>query len=192
MMPKGLAGTWRAYRQVGPNLPALWNPYSPQPRGRWHRPEQRAQYFALDTDGAWAEIVSRHGCDPDLVREQRRSLWSCWLQEREIADLAAAASIASSGLDLDAMTDLDDYDYCHRLSDELRAAGYRGLLSPNASLIGAVNITLFGDRFPTPVGPGAASRGDLVNRRPDTFVLVANSAELALAPSHLLPVTRPR
>lgn len=191
-LPARASGQWLAYRQVGPMLPALWNPYRLQPFGRWHTGRERAQYFALDTDGAWAEIISRHGSDATLVAEQRRLLWNCWIQDTDLADLRSAAEINACGLDLAAMTDLYDYSYCNQLGGELRAVGYRGVLSPNACLEGAVNLTLFGDRFPSPLAPGAVSRGALANPRPQVFVLVSEASEDALAPSRLLPFVRPR
>ena len=39
------------------------------------------------------------------------------------------------------------HEEAQALADELRAAGYRGLLSPSAALAGATNLTLFGPRY---------------------------------------------
>ncbi len=39
------------------------------------------------------------------------------------------------------------HEHSQRLADDLRAAGYRGVLSPSAALPGATNLTLFGMRF---------------------------------------------
>ena len=96
--------------------------------------------------GAWAELVRferiRGGT---RAAQYRRRLWLVFVREREIADLSTFDRWADCGLD--PRTAVGDHGAAQQLGDELRAAGFRGVLSPNAALPGATNLTLFGPRY---------------------------------------------
>lgn len=151
--PTAVAGTWTAYRHTAPGIPPLWYGAGAttlrQESGRWHREgEALAQYLALSSDGAWAERVRYESIRTDVERrEDFRSLWQMRVQEDEIADLSSFDAWAACGLD--PALAVGDHAACRELADELRAAGYRGVLAPSAALdvAGAVNLTLFGERI---------------------------------------------
>ena len=48
----------------------------------------------------------------------------------------------------------------HRLADDLKDAGYRGLLTPSAALPGAVNLTIFGERYEVEISTGETAPGN--------------------------------
>jgi hypothetical protein len=192
--PRRAAGTWTAYRQVGPGWPPLWHPGpltqpTRQPSARWHdeRQGQLAQYLSLDVDGAWAELVrNEHVRDEVHRRDLPRNLWACAVQERELADLSSFAEIEARGLDPAVFVD-DDHAGARALSAELRAHGYRGLLCPSAALDGAVNLTLFDGRREL-VRHTRRALGP--NRRPELYVVCSEVADEALAPPHVLELAR--
>ena len=68
---------------------------------------------------------------------------------------------------------------------ELRDAGYRGLLSPSASLPGVTNLTLFDARRELFARPGSTP-----NIRPDLYVHVNLAADLSPPPAHILGIVR--
>jgi RES domain-containing protein len=191
--PRRAAGTWTAYRQVGPGWPPLWHPGpltqpTRQPSARWHdeRRGQLAQYLSLDVDGAWAELVrNEHVRDDRHRRDLPRNLWACTIAERELADLSSLEAIEACGLDEAAFVD-DDHAPARALAGELRAHGYRGLICPSAALPGAVNLTLFDGRRELL----AHARGSVENRRPELYVVCAEIADEALAPPHVLALAR--
>ncbi|MGB2711216.1 MAG: RES family NAD+ phosphorylase [Conexibacter sp.] len=151
--PPAVAGTWIAYRHTAIGVPPLWygagSTTLRQESGRWHRVgESLAQYLALSSDGAWAERVRYESIRTDARRlRDRRCLWQLRVQEERIADLSSFDAYAACGLDPEIA--VGDHAASQRLSSALRAAGYRGVLSPSAALDrdGAVNLTLFGERI---------------------------------------------
>lgn len=159
--PERVAGAWWAFRQVAPDWPPLYHaagePLPSQRSGRWHRQGQGyAQYLALEPLGAWAELVRYEGIrTAERAAEYRRQLWLAHVRETEIADLSTFGRWAACGLD-PAMA-VGAHEPCRLLADELRDAGYRGLLSPSAALPGATNLTLFGPRYEKVLLHGLAS-----------------------------------
>jgi len=151
--PAVRAGTWVAFRHMKPGVPPLWygagNDALRQESGRWHREgEGVAQYLALSSDGAWAERIRYEGIRTDIERRHdRQCLWQVLVMEERIADLSTFDAYEACGLD--PAIAVDDHGRSRALADELRAAGFRGVLSPSAALDveGAVNLTLFGQRI---------------------------------------------
>lgn len=191
--PTPRADTWVAFRQVARHFPPLWHPGSrrkptDQPSGRWHRSgEDYAQYFALDTDGAWSELVRYEAIRTEsqrLAADLRVRLWRCWITETDIADLGTFDEIEAVGLDPALIID-DRHEGCQDLADELRAAGYRGLLSPSAALPYGQNLTLF--------GPRREIRSHLLRgpvRNPEFFIRVSLASDEAAPPPHILDLVR--
>jgi RES domain-containing protein len=189
--PGRLSGVFPAFREVGEGYPPFWHPGSmrhptPQPSARWHREgEGYAQYCSLETDGAWAELVRWEGIRAEADRrEYRARLWQLWPEEKDIADLSMFDLIDACGLDPAIFVD-DDHTGCQALANELRAAAYRGVLAPSASLPGVVNLTLFGVRRELYGRPA-----DVNNLRPDLYVTVNLAADLSPPPDHILRVAR--
>ncbi len=149
--PGRLTGRWTAYRQVAPDWAPLYHaagePYPTQTSGRWHRSgEGYAQYLSLDSSGAWAELIRFEAIRGDArAAEYRRRLWALSVLEHNIADLATYEAYQACGLD--PRTAIGDHATSQNLADDLRSAGFRGVLSPSTALPGAVNLTLFGERF---------------------------------------------
>jgi RES domain len=149
--PARLTGEWRCYRQTSPDWPPLYHaagePVPSQSSGRWHRQgEGYAQYMALEPLGAWAELVRYEGIRGNARADAyRRNLWLVYVAEHDIADLSTFERYDACGLD--PRIAVGDHAAAQRLADDLRDAGYRGLLSPSAALVGATNLTLFGSRF---------------------------------------------
>ena len=154
-----------------------------QESGRWHREgEGYAQYLSLSAAGAWAELLrylSIH--TPALAVEQRRHLWAVTVAETQIADLADFAAWTDCGLD--PAIAVEDHTRSQSLAQELLDAGYRGVLAPSAALPGAVNLTLFGERY---------EWSPLLGPVPDPtlWLAVELAAPEAHPPTDLLAVTR--
>jgi RES domain len=191
--PARLSGEWVAFRQAGEDYPPLWHPGSryqptPQPSARWHREgEGYAQYFSLETDGAWAELVRYEGIRTDPERlEHRARLWQCWITEADVADLETFDKIVELDLDPGVFTS-DDYDRCQALADEFRRAGYRGLVTPSAALPRATNLALFGPRHELYRSQGWTPG---TNARPDLYVVVNMAADAGAPPAHIVEGTR--
>jgi RES domain len=149
--PPRTGGPWFAYRQVAPDTAPLFHAAgerSPSQRsGRWH--EQGvgyAQYLSLEPAGAWAELVryERIRFRPRAAAYVRR-LWLVYVEERDIADLRSFQAYEECGLD--PRLAVGDHPASQNLAQELLSSGYRGILSPNAALAGATNLTLFGQRY---------------------------------------------
>lgn len=146
-----MSGEWWAYRQVATGWAPLWHsagaPTPEQESARWHRKgEGYAQYLSLAPLGAWAELIRYWSIrSEDQAAEQRRDLWQVFVREQEIADLSTFDDWEACGLD--PALALGEHPPSQELADELRDAGYRGLLAPSAALPGAVNLTLFGERY---------------------------------------------
>jgi hypothetical protein len=191
--PARLSGEWVAFRQAGAGYPPLWHPGSryqptPQPSARWHREEEGyAQYFSLETDGAWAELVRYEGIRTESDRvEQRVRLWQFWITESAIADFETFDKIEATGLD-PAIFVSDDHEPCQALADELREGGYRGLLTPSAAPSGATNLTLFGPRRELYRSHGWTPAA---NARPDLYVVLNLAADAGAPPVHIIEATR--
>jgi hypothetical protein len=149
--PGRLRGEWSCYRQASPDWPPLYHaagePAPSQVSGRWHRRgEGYAQYLSLEPLGAWAELV-RYEAIHTVPRAQayRRRLWLCFVREHDIADLSTFDAYQACGVDPG--TAVGDHAASQALANDLRAAGYRGLVSPSAALTGATNLTVFGERY---------------------------------------------
>jgi RES domain len=76
----------------------------------------------------------------------KRNLWLVLVREDAIADLSSFDNYEACGLD-PAIAVEPDHDRSQDLGDDLRDAGFRGLLSPSAALPGVVNLTVFGERY---------------------------------------------
>jgi hypothetical protein len=102
--------------------------------------------MALEPPGSWSELIRyeriRHGA---RAAQYVRRLWLIHVVETDIAELSTFAAYEACGLN--PRLAVADHEPCQDLADELRGAGYRGLLSPNAALAGATNLTLFGERY---------------------------------------------
>ena len=112
---------------------------------------------------------------------------SCSCAEERIADLSSFDAWDACGLD--PALAVGDHARCQALADELRTAGYRGVLSPSAALDlpGAVNLTLFGERIehrihggPLPEAPVAPNALWL-----PTILLTDSGAPTAFAMEHV-------
>lgn len=149
--PERARGEWRCFRQVAPDWPPLYHaagePLPTQGSGRWHRQGQGyAQYLALEPMGAWAELVRFERIrGAARAAQYRRRLWLVFAREHDVADLSTFDRYEACGLD--PRLAVGPHEPARELADELRAAGYRGLLSPSAALAGATNLTLFGPRY---------------------------------------------
>jgi len=138
------------FRQVSPEWTPLYHAarelHPSQVSGRWHRMgEGYAQYMALEPMGAWAELVRYEGIRGNTrAVEYLRRLWLVLVRERDVADLGIFDRYEACGLDPRLAVGAHE-DSC-KLADDLRAAGFRGVLSPSAALVGATNLTLFGPR----------------------------------------------
>jgi RES domain len=150
--PNAVTGEWTCFRQVSPAWPPLYHnagtPAPDQESGRWHRKgEGHAQYLALAPLGAWAECVRYYSVrSPEQAREMERDLWLVFARERRVADLSSFDRYDACGLDPALAVD-PDHAASQALADELRAIGFRGVLSPSAALPGVVNLTVFGERY---------------------------------------------
>jgi RES domain len=131
--------------------------------------------MSLDPMASWAEFIRREEIhDVDQLKEARRNLWRVTVEETEIADLSSFAKIESCGLDAEVA--VGGFSASHALADDLCEAGYRGLLAPSAALPGAVNLTVFGERYEVEIATGEHAPG---NPDPSLWfpvVLVASNA----------------
>lgn len=149
--PKAVSGEWLCFRQVSPEWPPLHHnagvPAPDQEAGRWHRRgEGYAQYLALSPLGAWAECARYYGLrSPAQAREMRRNMWLVFVRETRVADLSSFDRYDMCGLD--PAVAVGEHAASQSLADELRVAGFRGVLSPSAALPGVVNLTMFGERY---------------------------------------------
>ncbi|MFT3860655.1 RES family NAD+ phosphorylase [Micropruina sp.] len=179
------------YRQVDSRNPPLFHsggaPKPIQPSGRWNRVGlEYAQYFAHSARGAWAEAIRYfHIRGKDRLDEMTRDMWAVWVACDDIADLATFDDYAACGLD-PAIAVEDDHARAQSLGHELRRAGFRGVQSPSASLSGAVNLTLFGERYEYQTDQPA----QWSNPDPDLWVPVELVAERASPIGSLMRETR--
>lgn len=96
--------------------------------------------------------------------------------EHDIADLSTFDAYTQSGLSPELA--VGPHEDCRPLADELRAAGYRGVLSPAAAYDRpeVVNLTLFGERIESQ--HYGAMPAPARNPRPDMYIatiLIADS-----------------
>jgi RES domain-containing protein len=114
---------------------------------RWHREAQGyAQYLALSPLGAWAECARYYSLrSPKAAQSMKRNLWLVFVRETRIADLSTFDKYDVCGLD--PRIAVGDHAASQALADELRTAGFRGVLSPSAALSGVINLTVFGERY---------------------------------------------
>lgn len=144
-----VASIW--YRHVSPDWPPLVHsagePHPSQESGRWHRKgEAYAQYLSESPPGAWAELIRQQSIrSVDFAEEQRRNLWLVYVDEHSVADLSTFDAWESCGLS--PSTAVGVHADAQKVADDLRAAGYRGVLSPSAALPNTTNLTLFGSRY---------------------------------------------
>ncbi len=144
------------FRQVATDWPPLYHdagePAPSQESGRWHRKgEGYAQYFALHPNGAWAELARLRSIrSPELAAEQTRDIWSIYVEQADIADLATFDAYRACGLD--PAIAVGPHTDSQVLADDLREAGYTGVLSPSAALPGVTNLTIFGVRYERTLG----------------------------------------
>jgi len=178
--PERARGRWLAHREVDPRWPPLYRGAGErtpsQETGRWHREgEGYAQYMSLDPLAAWAEFVRREEIrDEGRRRAARRNLWRITVEETDIADLSSFERMAECGLD--PKVAIGGWKASHRLAGELRDAGYRGLLTPSAALPGAVNLTVFGERYEVEISTGETAPGNPDPALWYPVTLVASSA----------------
>jgi hypothetical protein len=146
--------------------------------------------MSLDVDAAWAELVRYEHLRSETDRQDaRRRLWACFVEDHDIADLSSFATIADCGLDA-AVLVADEHAGSRALAAELAQAGFRGLLSASAALPGAVNLTLFGGRREIRHDDADLRRRGGANPLPETYIVVQELADDAIAPAHLLERTR--
>jgi hypothetical protein len=149
--PAAVAGVWVCFRQTSPEWPALYHsagtPLPDQESGRWHhRGDGYAQYLALTPLGAWAECARYFSIrSTRQAREMKRNLWMVVVRETIIADLSSFDDYDACGLD--PVIAVGDHAASQALGNELRSAGFRGVLSPSAALPGVGNLTIFGERY---------------------------------------------
>lgn len=175
--PDRVSDVWRAYRHTDRRFQPLWysgdrNVVLNQESGRWHEEgKDVAQYLALSVNGAWAERCRYASIRDDGRRlEETRMLWELQVQGRDIADLSSFDQYVACGLRPELA--IGRHEDAQPLAEELRAAGYRGVLSPAAAYDrpDAVNLTLFGDRIED--HQYGAMPDPSANPRPDLFVPV--------------------
>ena len=149
--PAAIKGEWTCFRQTDLSWPPLYHDTASTPlqdSGRWHREgEGYAQYMSLSALGAWAEYA-RYGSirNKALAPKVKRDLWVVFVRESHIADLSTFDKYEACGLDPVIAVQLDRAP-AQALADDLRAEGFRGILSPSAALPNTLNLTIFGERY---------------------------------------------
>lgn len=173
--PDRVAGVWQAHRHTDRRFQPLWYSGDPnvlltQESGRWHEQDKAvAQYLALSSNGAWAERCRAASIRDDIRRlEETRMLWEFQVKDHDIADLSSFDKYVACGLPPELA--IAEHKQSQPLADELRAAGYRGILSPSAAYDrpDAVNLTIFGERLED--HQYAAMPDPDANPRPDLFI----------------------
>jgi hypothetical protein len=149
--PSRTKASWLCFRQVHPDFPPLFHdagePIPSQESGRWHRQgEAYAQYLSLHPLGAWAECARYYSIrSAAFAREQQRNMWIVLAKETDVANLSTFDRYANCGLD--PRVAVASHRESQALADDLRSAGFRGVLSPSAALPDVVNLTIFGQRY---------------------------------------------
>jgi hypothetical protein len=173
-LPDRVDGVWTAYRHTDRRVQPLWYGGGAkslrQESGRWHEEGRDvAQYMSLSSNGAWAERCRYAHIRDDARRlEDRRMLWELQVIEHDIADLSSFDAYLACGLAPELA--VGPHEKCWDLAYELRAAGYRGVLSPAAAYDrrDAVNLTLFGERIESQHYGAMPDPAD--NPRPDMYI----------------------
>jgi len=131
--------------------------------------------MSLDPLAAWAEFVRREEIrDEERRRAAHRNVWRITVEETDIADLSDFERFAACGLN--PATAIGSWRQSHLLADDLREAGYHGLLTPSAALPGAVNLTIFGERYEIEIATGETAPGNPDPRLWYPATLVASRA----------------
>lgn len=188
--PARESAAWTCFRQVDTAWPPLFHAAGAltpcQESGRWHRLGERyAQYFSLSPHGAWSELIRYASIRSETrAREQERHLWLAYVDETEIADLSTFEKWRDCGLD--PRVALAAHEPCQNIADELLAAGFRGVLAPSAALPGAVNLTIFGERYEKPL---RAQWAQWANPDRGTWIPVSQVASRAAPPMELIQET---
>ena len=180
--PDRLHDAWTAYRHTDRRFPPLWYGGGAssvrQESGRWHEEGRGvAQYLALSSNGAWSERCRYAKIrDDDRRLEDRRKLWQLQVIEHDIADLSTFERYVACGLAPELA--VGPHEDAWPLADELRAEGYRGVLSPAAAYDrpDVLNLTLFGERIERQSYDAMPDPSE--NPRPDMYIatiLVADS-----------------
>lgn len=197
--PDRLADVWRAYRHTARGYPPLWYGGGAasmrQESGRWHQEGKGvAQYLALSPHGAWAERCRWADIRDDTRRlQEERMLWELQVEEHDIADIRSFDHYLACDIPPDLA--IGRHNLAWPLADELRAAGYRGILSPAAAFdyLGAINLTLFDERLEAPQDvampvPGTVPRPDLYI---PSMLLTDRGAPTEFAMRHTCPHRAP-
>jgi hypothetical protein len=169
--PGTRTGVLFAYRQTDAAYPPLW--YGArggtllQQSGRWHQEgAEVAQYLSLSSHGAWAELIRYEGVrDDNRRRQHHRRLCQLQVSGHRIADLSSFDRYVECGLAPE--TSIGDHRQSWPLADDLRDAGFDGVLSPSAAydIEDAVNLTLFGERIETLVYGAMPAPAEVVRPR---------------------------
>ena len=116
--------------------------------GRWHVAGDGAtQYMSFHPDGAWADLIRHERLqDEDEVELVRMKMWALELSQGGLVDYSTYDKAEEAGFPPEALID-DDQRRCQAKGQQLRAAGYSGVVAPSAALPGTLNVTIFGRRF---------------------------------------------
>lgn len=134
-----------AYRATTYDVP-LW--VRPNRRaGRWNiAGTECTQYFCLDTDAPYAEMLRHEQLRTDEEAAMLRVyLWEVNLHEAAIVDYSTFELAEAAGFPPDALVD-DDHERCQIEAPRLMQNEARGVLAPSAALPGTTSLTLFGPR----------------------------------------------
>jgi RES domain-containing protein len=106
--------------------------------------------MSLDALAPLAEML-RH---EDLRTEEaashyRTTIWQVRVDEGCVVDYGTFEKAEAAGFSADALVD-DDHERCQAEAQWLIGHGVRAILTPSATLVGSINLTLFGPRYPIP------------------------------------------
>jgi RES domain-containing protein len=143
--------TWTgvAYRATSYDVPLWVNPN--RRSGRWN-PAGRGctQYFALDGEAPWAEVLRHEDIRSDDVAVHYSStLWQLRVDLGAVVDYTTFARAEAAGFPPEALVE-DDHERCQAEAQWLIDEGAVAILSPSAALPGSTNLTVFGPRVPVP------------------------------------------
>jgi hypothetical protein len=172
--PERRAAVWQTYRHTAQGYQPLWygggRASLRQESGRWHQEgDGIAQYLSQSANGAWAERCRyAHIRDDARRRAEDRRLWELQVIEHDIADLSTFDRYLACGLGPELAVGAHEHTWA--LAAELRAAGYRGVLSPSAAYDRSdeVNLTLFDERIEAQTYGKMPDPAD--NPRPDMYI----------------------
>jgi RES domain-containing protein len=155
------------YRATSYDVPLWVNPN--RRSGRWNIAGQGCtQYFALDAEAPWAELVRYENLttEPEAAHYVS-SLWQLKIDTGAAVDYSSFDRAEAVGFPADALVD-DDYERCQAEAQWLLNVGASAILSPSAALPGSTNLTLFGARVPVPWTTNAALASALPAQRLST------------------------